>query len=149
MDQATMDQTNVLLKKQNRLNRLIVLMLAIMVAALVTTCVIVVQNVNQISQTVVKVDQIVDDVSVPTAELANVDWNEITTELETITRELSTVDWNKLSNDIGETAVQAQESMKVAGEAVEAMDIETLNEAIADLKAIVEPLAKLFGKTTG
>ena len=147
MDQ-TMDQTNVLLKKQNRLNRLIVLMLAIMVAALVTTCVIVVKNVNQISQTVVKVDQIVDDISVPTAELANVDWNEITAELETITKELSTVDWNKLSTDIGETAVQAQESMKVAGEAVEAMDIETLNEAIADLKAIVEPLAKLFGGKT-
>ena len=140
-----MDQTNVLLKKQNWLNRLILLMLAIMVAALVTTCVIVVKNVNQISQTVVKVDQIVDDISVPTAELANVDWNEITTELETITKELSTVDWNKLSTDIGETAVQAQESMKVAGEAVEAMDIESLNEAIRDLKAIVEPLAKLFG----
>ncbi len=140
-----MDQTNVLLKKQNRLNALIVLMLAIMVISLVTTCVIVVKNVNQISQTVVKVDQIVDDISVPTAELANVDWNEITTELETITKELSTVDWNKLSTDIGETAVQAQESMKVAGEAVEAMDIESLNEAIRDLKAIVEPLAKLFG----
>ena len=145
MDQTTMDQTNVLLKKQNRLNRLIVLMLAVMVAALVITCVVVVQNANQISQTMVKVDQIVDDISVPTAELAEVDWNEITTELETITRELSTVDWEKLSTDIGETAVQAQESMKVAGEAVEAMDIETLNEAIADLKAIVEPLAKLFG----
>ena len=149
MDQTTMDQTNVLLKKQNRLNRLIVLMLAVMVAALVITCVVVVQNANQISQTMVKVDQIVDDISVPTAELAEVDWNEITTELETITKELSTVDWNKLSTDIGDTAVQAQESMKVAGEAVEAMDIETLNEAIADLKAIVEPLAKLFGKTTG
>ena len=148
MDQTTMDQTNVLLKKQNRLNRLIVLMLAVMVAALVITCVVVVQNVNQISQTMVKVDQIVDDISVPTAELAEVDWNEITTELETITRELSTVDWEKLSTDIGETAVQAQESMKVAGEAVEAMDIETLNEAIADLKAIVEPLAKLFGGKT-
>ena len=148
MDQTTMDQTNVLLKKQNRLNRLIVLMLAVMVAALVITCVVVVQNANQISQTMVKVDQIVDDISVPTAELAEVDWNEITTELETITRELSTVDWEKLSTDIGETAVQAQESMKVAGEAVEAMDIETLNEAIADLKAIVEPLAKLFGGKT-
>ena len=142
-----MDQTNVLLKKQNWLNRMIVIMLLIMVIALVTTCVVVVKNVNQISQTVVKVDQIVDDLAVPTSELAEVDWNEITTELETITKELSTVDWNKLSTDIGETAVQAQESMKVAGEAVEAMDIETLNEAIRDLKAIIEPLAKLFGKT--
>ena len=145
MDQTTAEKTNVLLKKQNRLNRLIVLMLAVMVTALVITCVIVVQNVNQISQTVAKVDQIVDDIAVPTSELAEVDWNEITTELETITKELSTVDWNKLSTDIGETAVQAQESMKVAGEAVEAMDIETLNEAIRDLKAIIEPLAKLFG----
>ena len=143
-----MDQTNILLKKQNRLNRLIVLMLAVMVAALVITCVVVVQNANQISQTVVKVDQIVDDISVPTAELAEVDWNEITSELETITKQLSAVDWEKLSTDIGDTAVQAQESMKIAGDAVEAMDIETLNEAISDLKTIIEPLAKLFGGKT-
>ena len=145
MDQ-TMDQTNVLLKKQNRLNRLIVLMLAVMVAALVITCVVVVQNVNQISQTILKVDQIVDDISVPTAELAEVDWNEITVELESITKDLSAVDWEKLSTDIGDTAVQAQESMRVASQAVEELDIKTLNEAITDLKAVIEPLAKLFGK---
>ena len=145
MDQA-MDQTNVLLKKQNRLNRLIVLMLAVMVAALVITCVVVVQNVNQISQTILKVDQIVDDISVPTAELAEVDWNEITLELESITKDLSAVDWEKLSTDIGDTAVQAQESMRVASQAVEELDIKTLNEAITDLKAVIEPLAKLFGK---
>ncbi len=145
MDQ-TMDQTNVLLKKQNRLNRLIVLMLAVMVAALVITCVVVVQNVNQISQTILKVDQIVDDISVPTAELAEVDWNEITLELESITKDLSAVDWEKLSTDIGDTAVQAQESMRVASQAVEELDIKTLNEAITDLKAVIEPLAKLFGK---
>lgn len=144
-----MDQTNVLLKKQNRLNRLIVLLLSIMVVTLVVTCVIVVQNVNQISQTVVKVDQIVDDIAVPTAELAEVDWSEITGELETITKELSTVNWEKLSTDIGDTALQAQESLRVASEAVDDLDIETLNEAISDLKAIVEPLAKLFGKSTG
>ena len=146
MDQATMEQTNKLLKKQNRLNRLIVLMLAVMVAALVITCVVVVQNVNQISQTILKVDQIVDDISVPTAELAEVDWNEISSELESITKDLSSVDWEKLSVDIGDTAVQAQESMRIAGEAVEELDIKSLNEAIVDLKAIVEPLAKLFGK---
>ncbi len=142
-----MDQTNVLLKKQNWLNRMIVLMLLIMVIALVTTCVVVVKNVNQISQTVVKVDQIVDDIAVPTAELAEVDWTEITTELERITKELSTVDWEQLSVNIGDTAVQAQESMKQAGEAVEKLDIDSLNEAIRDLNAIIEPLAKLFGKT--
>ena len=142
-----MDQTNVLLKKQNWLNRMIVLMLLIMVIALVTTCVVVVKNVNQISQTVVKVDQIVDDIAVPTAALAEVDWTEITTELERITKELSTVDWEQLSVNIGDTAVQAQESMKQAGEAVEKLDIDSLNEAIRDLNAIIEPLAKLFGKT--
>ena len=84
-----------------------------------------------------------------TKELAEVDWDEITVELETVTKELSAVDWEKLSTDIGDTAVQAQESLRVAGEAVQELDIKTLNEAIADLKAVVEPLAKLFGKTPG
>ena len=85
----------------------------------------------------------------PLEALAEVDWNEITVELETITKELSAVDWEKLSTDIGDTALQAQESLRVAGEAVDALDIKTLNEAISDLKTIIEPLAKLFGKTPG
>ena len=58
----------------------------------------------------------------------------ITVELESITKDLSAVNWEKLSTDIGDTAVQAQESMRVASQAVEELDIKTLNEAITDLR---------------
>jgi len=39
----------------------------------------------------------------------------------------------------------AVSGMKIAVDEIKNIDIETLNEAIADLKRIIEPLANLFG----
>lgn len=141
-----MDKTNELLKKQLGLTRWMLLFMLIILAAVVTTCVIVVQNVNAIETTVVKIDHIVDDMTVMTDELAEIDWEAMTGELETVSRELSTVNWSKLSSDIGDTAIQAQESLKTAGEAIQSLDIDKLNKAIAELQTVVEPLAKLVGR---
>ena len=48
--------------------------------------------------------------------------------------------------DLGDTVLAAQRDMEEALKAIESIDIETLNKAIADLSAIVEPLARLFGR---
>lgn len=141
-----MEKTNELLKKQLRLNRLMLLFMAVILAAVVTTCVIIVRNVDSIETTVVKIDHIVDDLVVMTDELAEVDWEEMTMELETVSKELSSVNWAGLSKDIGDTAIQAQESLQVATEAVESLDIQKLNKAIAELQTVIEPLAKLVGR---
>ena len=51
-----------------------------------------------------------------------------------------------LMDDLGDTVLAAQRDMEAALKAIEDIDIETLNKAIADLSAIVEPLARLFGR---
>ena len=141
-----MDTTNDLLKKQNNINRLMVFFLLIITVAILITCFIVAKNVVALQYTLAKIDGIVDDLAVATDELAEVNWSDITTELETISKDLSTVDWVALSEDVSDTAVQAQESLKVAGEAITDLDIPTLNQAIKDLQTVIEPLAKVVGK---
>lgn len=141
-----MDKTNELLKKQLGATRWLLLFMLVILAAVVTTCVIVVRNVNAIETTVQKVDHIVDNLAVVSDELSEVNWEEMTEELETVSRELSTVDWAGLSSDISDTALQAQESLQVASEAVESLDIDKLNKAIAELQTVIAPLAKLVGK---
>lgn len=141
-----MEQTNALLKKQLRTTRWMLLFMAVILAAVSVTCAIVVRNVTTIESTVMKIDGIVDNLSVMTDELAEVDWESITTQLETVSGELSAVDWAGLSEDIGDTAIQAQKSLQVATDAVEELDIKKLNEAIADLQAVIEPLAKLVSR---
>ena len=53
---------------------------------------------------------------------------------------------NALIEDSGDALTQALQSVDEALGTVGQIDIETLNAAIEDLKNVVEPLAKLFGK---
>lgn len=78
-------------------------------------------------------------------------------EITVLTRELSTVleeshltellnNANTLIEESGDALTKALEDVDEALNTVSQIDIETLNEAIADLKKVIEPLAKLFGK---
>ncbi|MBQ6876893.1 MAG: hypothetical protein IJO22_00635 [Oscillospiraceae bacterium] len=53
---------------------------------------------------------------------------------------------NTLIADSGDALKEALEGIDEALGTVSQIDIETLNHAIADLKKVVEPLAKLFGR---
>ncbi len=141
-----MDKANELLKKQLRLQRMGLLFLAIILAAVAITCAIVVRNVTRIEQTVIKIDGIVDDLAVASDALGEVDWDTITTELASVSQELSSVDWVSLSTDISNTALEAQKSLRTASEAVDKLDLATLNKAIAELQAVVAPLANLVDR---
>ncbi len=53
---------------------------------------------------------------------------------------------NDLIKESGESLTDAIDGIKTALQKVNAVDFDSLNTAITDLKRIVEPLAKLFGK---
>ncbi len=53
---------------------------------------------------------------------------------------------NILIAESGDALTKALGSVDAALENVNKIDIETLNEAIGDLKKVIEPLAKLFGR---
>ena len=67
-------------------------------------------------------------------------------DLQTTAEGLAQVDWLALTQNINALAADAQAALTEAMEAVDTLDIETLNGAIADLKRIVEPLAKLLDR---
>lgn len=63
--------------------------------------------------------------------------------LETVTNELAQVDLNGMVSDVDALVGSSQSAVEKALEKLNTVDIETLNRAIADLAAVVEPLAKI------
>lgn len=83
--------------------------------------------------------------------------NSAIVEITSLTKELSMIlentqltellnNANTLIIESGDALTEALEGVDSALATVSAIDIETLNEAIADLKKVIEPLAKLFGR---
>ncbi len=83
--------------------------------------------------------------------------NSAIAEITVLTQELNTVleeshitellnNANVLIAESGDALTQALEGVDGALGTISQIDIETLNEAIADLKKVIEPLAKLFGR---
>ncbi|MBQ3921037.1 MAG: hypothetical protein II689_02245 [Firmicutes bacterium] len=101
---------------------------------------------RRVNSLVEKTDRIAQRLESATAQLEDINLNAIGKDLEKISDELSKVNWGKLTDDINSVAVKAEESLKVAQKAITDLDIETLNEAIRDLRDVVEPLANLVNR---
>lgn len=74
------------------------------------------------------------------------DTKNVVTNLNTVTDDLSKVDMSSLLGDVSGLVESTESSLGDAMTKINAIDIEGLNTAIEDLGAIVEPMAKLFGK---
>lgn len=64
--------------------------------------------------------------------------------LETATAQLSVVDFSGMIGDVDALVTTAQESLNQTMGKLDTIDIETLNQAIADLAKVVEPMSKLM-----
>lgn len=69
---------------------------------------------------------------------------DVMTNLETVTRELAESELAEMVKNVDELVTTSHEGVSQALEKMDAMDIEALNKAIANLSAVVEPLAKFF-----
>lgn len=78
--------------------------------------------------------------------------DQIMTDLESATSELSEAlpemitDVNGLVSDVDGLVISAEGGITESMEKISSLDIDSLNEAIGDLQAIVEPLARMFGR---
>lgn len=68
----------------------------------------------------------------------------IMADLQTITSELAQSDLDDMLNNINRLVVSSEGSIDDTMKKIDAIDIESLNKAIKDLSAVVEPLAKFF-----
>ena len=72
--------------------------------------------------------------------------NQIVQKLDHVAGELEEADISGMLADVNLLVEDSQDTMGEALEKIQAIDIDTLNEAIDGLNAVVSPLAKLFGR---
>ena len=70
----------------------------------------------------------------------------VLTNLETVTSELAEVDLERMVSNVDALVSSSQDGVKEALDKINALDIESLNQGIADLSAVVKPLADFFGR---
>lgn len=70
----------------------------------------------------------------------------VLTNLEAVTSELAAVDLNSMVSNVDSLVTDSQTGVKQALDKINELDIASLNQAIADLSAVVKPLADFFGK---
>ena len=70
--------------------------------------------------------------------------DDMTENLVSVSESLEQIDWEYLAVNINQTAEKAQQSMEAGLTAINDLDIATLNEAIANLRDVIEPLARFF-----
>ena len=73
----------------------------------------------------------------------------MTDNLAGVSEQLGQIDWEGLAVNINLTAEKAQQSMNAALIAIDELDIETLNQTIANLRDVIEPLANFFNSFRG
>ncbi len=67
-------------------------------------------------------------------------------EITAATGGLSDVDWPGLASSVQQAASSAEAGMQEASDALTSIDLETLNQAIADLAQVVGPLAQFVSR---
>ena len=67
----------------------------------------------------------------------------VMTNLETVTTELAQADLAEMVKNVNDLVIASQEGIQQATDKLNAIDFEELNQAIANLSAVIEPLARL------
>ena len=70
----------------------------------------------------------------------------VLTNLESVTAELAEVDLGSMVSNVDTLVADSQEGVKQALDKINELDIDSLNRAIADLSAVVKPLADFFNR---
>ncbi len=141
-----MEETVRLMKKQLFWSRLTAVLFALMTVLLIIALVLFGSFLRQAGDLVAKADEIAVQLDATATQLKDVDWESVGKNLETISNDLSAVDWLGLTNDIGKMANEAESSLQIAQKAITDLDIDTLNEAITELRDVIRPLANFVNR---
>jgi hypothetical protein len=111
------------------------------VTALATVCILIVAVILAIGAAIKFAD--LQDEFARLGKMAG-KMDDIADNLIGVSEKLEKIDWENLAVKINLTAEKAQQSMDAALTAIDELDIKTLNEAIANLRDVIEPLARFF-----
>ena len=100
----------------------------------------------QVKNTVKQVDAVLTNVETVSGQLAETNVSAVMDNLEDVTAQLAEADLGGMAEEVGELVHTSQSSVEEALAKLNEIDLETLNKAISDLAAVVEPLANFFGR---
>ena len=128
-----------LMKKMEESSRKQLLYTRIMCGAAIVSAVCFVGILVLIWGILPQVQSIMDQIPGLVAQLETVLGN-----LEVVTTDLASVDFAGMVNGINELVITGQTSLERTLTQLNELDLESLNKAIANLAALVEPMAKFF-----
>jgi len=126
-------------RKQTRYARLQCLFSLVAVLCCAALLVVAIDMIPQVEQALEEVDILAAQAKTLAGQAQTVLGN-----LETVTEELAEADFSTMVQNMDDLVLTSQEGVSKALEKMEAMDIEALNKAVANLAAVVEPMAKFF-----
>lgn len=130
------------IEKSNRRQTLCCIALCIfaMITALccIVTFVAIYQIIPQVTQIVPQVTAVIPKITEIITQIQTV-----LTNLEKTTSQMAQLDLSVMVSDVNELVVTGQQSLEQTMNKLDAIDFATLNKAIKDLGAVVEPLAKM------
>ncbi len=94
---------------------------------------------DQMQTVLTNVEQVSD-------QIAAADVEGVMQNLEAVTQQMAQADLGGIAEDVSKLVQTSQTGLEDAMEKLNAIDLETLNQAIEDLAAVVRPLANFFGR---
>ncbi len=143
---STVEDPVFLMKKQLFWSRLTGILFLVITALLIASLVTMGVYMHRFDNLAKQADRTAMQLEAATAEMEKVDWEAVANSLTILSRDLAVVDWLTLTDQIGDLAVEAESSLQVAQKAIEDLDIATLNEAIAELRDVIRPLAMMINR---
>ena len=130
------------IEKANRQQVCLSRVLCVLAVAAAVCCVVavalVMQVLPQITEVVPQVTQLLPQIHTVVTQMQTVLGN-----LEVVTEELAAVDMANMVTNVDALVTEGQQSLQLTMEKLNSVDFETLNKAIEDLAAVIEPLSKL------
>lgn len=119
---------------------------ALAAVSCIAVLVILVSLLPRLDAVVTQAEAVIADVQQVSSQLAQADWKGLTSDLEAVSRQMVDANLGGIAQDVSALVQSSQTGLEEALGKLNAIDLETLNKAIADLSAVVEPLAKFANR---
>lgn len=116
---------------------------AVAAVSCIALLLVVVGLLPRINALVAQAETVISDVQLVTSQLAQADWQGLTADLEAVSQQMVQANLDGIAKDVSDLVRTSQSGLEETLEKLNAIDLETLNKAIKDLSAVVEPLARL------
>lgn len=119
---------------------------AVAAVSCIAVLVLLVSLLPRLDALVNQAEAVIADVQQVSSQLAQADWEGLTSDLEEVSQQIASANLGGIARDVSQLVQSSQAGLEEALAKLNAIDLETLNKAIADLSTVVEPLARFVNR---